>query len=39
MTIAQTYQDPEPETSTSQGGIIHIYSPLDLFFMKKKESL
>jgi hypothetical protein len=34
MTIAQTYQDPEPE-STSQGGIVHIYRPIDLFKMKK----
>jgi hypothetical protein len=34
MTLASTYQDHEIDIS-AQGGVIHIFKPIDLFFLEK----
>lgn len=38
MTLATTYQEADIELS-AQGGYIHIFKPLDLFFQKKNEAV
>lgn len=38
MTLASTYQEPEVELS-AQGGFIHVFKPLDLFFQKEEEAV
>jgi len=34
MTLATTYQEADIDIS-AQGGYIHIFKPLDLFFLRK----
>jgi hypothetical protein len=38
MTLATTYQEADVDIS-AQGGYIHIFKPLDLFFQKKSEAV
>ena len=38
MTLASTYQEPDVDLS-AQGGFIHVFKPLDLFFQKKEEAV
>jgi hypothetical protein len=38
MTLATTYQEADIDIS-AQGGFIHIFKPLDLFFQKKREAI
>ena len=38
MTIAATYQEADIDIS-AQGGFIHIFKPLDVFFQKKSEAI
>ena len=38
MTLAATYQEADIDIS-AQGGFIHIFKPLDLFFQKKTEAI
>ena len=38
MTLATTYQEPDIDVS-AQGGFIHIFKPIDLFFQKKSEAI
>jgi hypothetical protein len=38
MTLATTYQEADIDIS-AQGGFIHIFKPLDLFFQKKSEAV
>ena len=38
MTLATTYQEADVDIS-AQGGFIHIFKPIDLFFQKKEEAM
>lgn len=38
MTLATTYQEAEIDIS-AQGGFIHVFKPLDIFFQKKTEAI
>ncbi len=38
MTLATTYQEADIDIS-AQGGFIHVFKPLDLFFQKKEEAM
>lgn len=38
MTLASTYQEAEVDIS-AQGGFIHVFKPIDLFFQKKEEAI
>jgi hypothetical protein len=38
MTLASTFQEPDIDIS-AQGGFIHIFKPLDIFFQKKSEAI
>lgn len=38
MTLVSTYQDHEVDIS-AQGGVIHIFRPIDLFFLDKEEAV
>ncbi len=38
MTLATTYQESDIDLS-AQGGFIHIFKPLDLFFQKKSAAM
>lgn len=38
MTIASTYQEADIDIS-AQGGFIHVFKPLDLFFQKKADAI
>ena len=38
MTLATTYQETEIDLS-AQGGFIHIFKPLDIFFQKKSAAI
>lgn len=38
MTLATTYQEADVDIS-AQGGFIHIFKPIDLFFQKKEEAI
>jgi hypothetical protein len=38
MTLATTYQESDIDIS-AQGGFIHVFKPLDIFFQKKAEAI
>jgi hypothetical protein len=38
MTLATTYQEADIDIS-AQGGFIHIFKPLDIFFQRKTEAM
>jgi|JI6StandDraft_1071083.scaffolds.fasta_scaffold37788_4 hypothetical protein len=38
MTLASTYQEADIDIS-AQGGFVHIFKPLDIFFQKKEEAI
>jgi hypothetical protein len=38
MTLATTYQEADVDIS-AQGGYIHIFKPLDIFFQKKTDAV
>lgn len=38
MTLASTYQEADIDIS-AQGGFIHIFKPIDLFFQKKEDAV
>jgi hypothetical protein len=38
MTLATTYQEADIDIS-AQGGFIHIFKPLDIFFQKKTDAI
>jgi len=38
MTLATTYQESDIDIS-AQGGFIHVFKPLDIFFQKKGAAI
>ena len=38
MTLATTYQESDIDIS-AQGGFIHVFKPLDIFFQKKAAAI